>query len=43
MKKKPRIYLEKKQKIIKNPRHKKCLKKSKPNLERTPPVLAHKN
>jgi len=41
IKKNPRIYLEKKtQKIIKKPRHTKCLK---PNLKSTLPVVAHKN
>jgi len=43
MKKNPRIYLEKKQKIKENPRHTKCKKKSKPNLKCTLTVLAHKN
>jgi len=43
MKKNPRIYLEKEQKIIKNPRHTKCLKKSNLNLKNTLPVVAHKN
>jgi len=43
MKKNPRIYLEKKQKMIKKPRHTKCLKKLKPNLKSTLPVLAHKS
>jgi len=44
MKKNPGIYLEKKpQKKIKKPRHRKCSKKSKPNLKRTLAVLTHKN
>jgi len=34
MKKNPRIFLEKKQKIIKIPRHKKCFKKVKIKLEK---------
>jgi len=41
MKKKPRIYLEKKQKIMKTPDNVK--KKSKPNLKCTLVVLAHTN
>jgi len=43
MKKKPRIYLKKKQKIIKKNRHAKCLKKSKTNWQCALLVLALKN
>jgi len=44
MKKNPRIYLEKTQKMIKNPRHAKCLKEVKTkNLKSALPALAHQN